>query len=290
VGVLNGHVGPGDTVVVVGAGPIGLAAIKTARLFSPAHIIAVDQAKSRLDAALDFGADVSISVADTPVDSVRELTGGLGADVVIEVSPDAAVGQGHAAADAVERAIERALPESDVVVHVEPASGGASLRDRVRAAAIGVPRVREVHNVSTVETDEGTTVSLHLKLPGSLPLEEAHDVASEVERAIEAAAPGIASVQTHLEPLAEQMGGAAPDEAEAAHVENAIVDIVRGETGRRPRELRLLHTDKGLVAFLTLQVDPAHTLAAAHNEASEIEEQIRAALPDLDDVVVHTEP
>jgi alcohol dehydrogenase len=84
VGVLNGHVGPGDTVVVVGAGPIGLAAIKTARLFSPAHIIAVDQAKSRLDAALDFGADVSISVADTPVDSVRELTGGLGADVVIE--------------------------------------------------------------------------------------------------------------------------------------------------------------------------------------------------------------
>jgi len=97
-------------------------------------------------------------------------------------------------------------------------------------------------------------------------------------------------VQTHLEPLAEQMGGAAPDEAEAAHVENAIVDIVRGETGRRPRELRLLHTDKGLVAFLTLQVDPAHTLAAAHNEASEIEEQIRAALPDLDDVVVHTEP
>jgi cation diffusion facilitator family transporter len=220
---------------------------------------------------------------------MRQAAGRHFADVVIEVSPDAAVGQGHAAADAVERAIERALPESDVVVHVEPASG-TTLRERVQAAAVGVPRVREVHNVTTVETDDGTAVSLHLKLPGQLPLEEAHAVASEVEYAILDAAPGVVSVQTHLEPLAEQMGGGAPSETQAKRVERAIVGIVREQTGRLPRELRLLHTDKGLVAFLTLQVDSGRTLAAAHTEASEIEEQIRAALPELDDVVVHTEP
>ncbi len=52
VGVLNGRVRPGDTVVVVGTGPIGLAAILTARLFSPAHIVAIDKAESRLQAAL----------------------------------------------------------------------------------------------------------------------------------------------------------------------------------------------------------------------------------------------
>ena len=51
VGVLNGEVRPGDTVVVVGTGPIGLAAILAARLFSPAHIVAVDMADSRLQAA-----------------------------------------------------------------------------------------------------------------------------------------------------------------------------------------------------------------------------------------------
>jgi len=221
---------------------------------------------------------------------MRQAAGRHFADVVIEVSPDAAVGQGHAAADAVERAIERALPESDVVVHVEPATSDASLREQIRAAAVGVPRVREVHNVTTVETDEGTAVSLHLKLPGQIPLEDAHAVASDVERAIAEAAPGVVSVQTHLEPLAEQMGGAAPSEAEAKRVESAIVGIVREQTGRLPRELRLLHTDRGLVAFLTLQVDSGRTLAAAHREASEIEEQVRAALSDLDDVVVHTEP
>jgi alcohol dehydrogenase len=84
VGVRNGNVQPGDTVVIVGAGPIGLAAIKTARLFSPAQIIAVDKAKSRLDAALDFGATQTVAADAAPVDTVRESTDGLGADVVIE--------------------------------------------------------------------------------------------------------------------------------------------------------------------------------------------------------------
>jgi len=83
VGVQNGHVQPGDTVVIVGAGPIGLAAILTAKLYSPSHIIAVDPAASRREAAKQFGADITA----TP-DDVREMldavTGGLGADVAME--------------------------------------------------------------------------------------------------------------------------------------------------------------------------------------------------------------
>lgn len=84
VGVLNGKVSPGDTVVVVGAGPIGLAAITTARLFSPSRIIAVDKAKTRLDAALEFGATEAISVDEDPAAALRAIGDGLGADTVIE--------------------------------------------------------------------------------------------------------------------------------------------------------------------------------------------------------------
>lgn len=84
VGGLNGRVQPGDTVVVVGAGPIGLAAILTARLFSPSHIIAIDKAESRLKAAEQFGAHTTVRPDEDPADVVRALTGGLGADVVIE--------------------------------------------------------------------------------------------------------------------------------------------------------------------------------------------------------------
>ncbi|BCB91847.1 zinc-binding dehydrogenase [Phytohabitans suffuscus] len=84
VGVLNGHVRPGDTVVVVGVGPIGLAAILTARLYSPSHIIAVDKAASRLQAAKQFGADIAVDANEDPLEVVRAVTGGLGADVVME--------------------------------------------------------------------------------------------------------------------------------------------------------------------------------------------------------------
>ncbi|MEQ1698524.1 MAG: zinc-dependent alcohol dehydrogenase family protein [Ilumatobacteraceae bacterium] len=85
VGVLNGKVRPGDVVAIVGAGPIGLSAIMGARLFSPAHIIAIDLADSRLEAAKQFGADITINNGrEDAVAVVRELTGGLGADVAIE--------------------------------------------------------------------------------------------------------------------------------------------------------------------------------------------------------------
>ena len=84
VGVLNGKVGPGDTVVVVGAGPIGLSAILSARLFTPSHIVAVDLAPARLEAAKRFGADVVVGPGDDAAAAVAELTGGLGADTAIE--------------------------------------------------------------------------------------------------------------------------------------------------------------------------------------------------------------
>jgi alcohol dehydrogenase len=85
VGVLAGRVAPGDTVAIVGAGPIGLAAIMTAKLFTPAHIVAIDLDDGRLEMARAFGADVAINNGtDAAVAAVQELTEGLGADVAIE--------------------------------------------------------------------------------------------------------------------------------------------------------------------------------------------------------------
>ena len=85
VGVLNGAVQPGSVVAVVGAGPIGLAAILAARLFSPSEIIAIDLADSRLEAAERFGATITINNdSEDALARVQELTGGLGADVAIE--------------------------------------------------------------------------------------------------------------------------------------------------------------------------------------------------------------
>src|SRR5580658_7380888 len=85
VGVLNGKVRPGDVVAVVGAGPVGLSAIMGSRLYSPAHVVAIDLADSRLEAAKQFGADVSVNNGREDAATVLAgLTDGLGADVAIE--------------------------------------------------------------------------------------------------------------------------------------------------------------------------------------------------------------
>ena len=136
--------------------------------------------------------------------------------------------------------------------------------------------------------DGGTEVSLHLKLPGDLPLDEAHEVAERVERAIRAAVPSVTAVQTHLEPLTEDEHVHAVEHGgvEAGDVRR----IVREEVGREPRELRFLQTTEGLVAFLTLGLDPGASLADAHTRASEVEARIRNEHPGIADVIVHTEP
>lgn len=222
---------------------------------------------------------------------MRSAAGRHFADVVIAVSPDAAVGQGHAAADAVEAAVERALPETDVVVHVEPGEEeDAVTRELAQAAAMRVPGVREIHNISIVNVDGRTEVSLHLKLPGDLTLGEAHAVASDVERAIEESVPSVDAVQTHLEPLAEEAEGRRPQRGEVARDAQAVTRIVVERTGSAPRGLRFLQTVDGLVVFLTLGLDPDAPLAEAHARASEVEERIHVELPEISEIIVHTEP
>ena len=134
-----------------------------------------------------------------------------------------------------------------------------------------------------MEVGGTTELSLHLKLPGELSLEEAHEVAERVELTITEAVPQIGAVQTHIEPLAE---ASAAVELAPGDVER----IAREVAGAPPRAVRLLRTDEGLVAFLTLGLDPASTLADAHARASEVEERLRAEHPEIADVIVHTEP
>jgi alcohol dehydrogenase len=84
-GVLNGKVQPGGTVAIVGAGPIGLAALLTAQFYSPAQIMMIDIDANRLAVARRFGATLVIdSGAIDPVAAVYAATGGCGADTVIE--------------------------------------------------------------------------------------------------------------------------------------------------------------------------------------------------------------
>ena len=226
----------GDSIAALFVAALVLVA--AARLIRRNVDVLMDQAPVDEEAA----ARAAIARIEPPVQlerlRLRQAAGRTFADAVISVSPGAAVGQGHATADRVEEALERALPGIDVVVHVEPRQGDAALRERAHAAALTVPRVREIHNLSVVSLDGKTELSLHLKLPGDLALEEAHEIAEQVEREIVRAVPEIGSVQTHLEPLAEVDSG---EEVYAAEIEDAVVRAAGGA----PRELRLLRHREG---------------------------------------------
>jgi cation diffusion facilitator family transporter len=222
---------------------------------------------------------------------VRESGGRYFADAVVAVPPGQAIVEGHGTADAVEAAVREALPDSDVVVHLEPRREGLDLRDRTLAIALSEPLVREAHDITIYEHDGQVSISLHLKLPADVAVGEAHEVAERVEAALRAE-PGVEDVHTHLEPL-EQPVAARPYEDGAggdAEQRRRITELVVSRSGQPPRELRLLHAAGGLVVFVSVAVPADMTLADAHELASRLEDDIRDGQPHMQDVVVHTEP
>jgi cation diffusion facilitator family transporter len=220
---------------------------------------------------------------------LRESAGRYFADVVAAVLPGEAVVESHQAADAIEHAIQSALPGSDVVVHVEPRRSGLDLRDRVLAVALAEPLVRETHDITIYKHADGTaSVSLHLKLPADLDLESALTVARRIEDEIRSDL-SVGDVQTHLEPL-EQPLAAYSEKHQGEHDNQQKIErIVAERTGNPPRAMRLLNTQNGQIIFLTIGVGTGTALTAAHQLASELEDELHQHLPGIADVVIHTD-
>jgi cation diffusion facilitator family transporter len=288
-GLLAVHAGlrQGDAIAALLVAAIILAA--AVRLIAENANVLMDraptQARSEAERAIEaLGGEVELSRL-----RLRESAGRYFADVVVSVPPGQAVVEGHGAADHVEAAVQRALPGSDVVVHVEPRIRGLDLRDRVLAIALSEPLVKEAHDIAIFEQQGRASVSLHLKFPADLDLREAHLVAERVERSIRER-PEVIDVQTHLEPLERPLEAVLADERADAQTVHEVEQLVTQRTGAAPLMVKLLLTDSGRVVFLTLKVGAGQKLIAAHALASELEDELRGQIADIADVVVHTEP
>ena len=243
------------------------------------------EAREAAERAIEaLGADIELTRL-----RLRESAGRYFADVVVTVPPGQAVVEGHQSANLIEDAVESALPGSDVVVHVEPRRRGLDLRDRVLAAALAEPLVREAHDITIIEQGDALNVSLHLKFPPELSLTEAAQVADRVELAIRQR-PEVAAVQTHLEPLERTLGARPADVSADLHAQREIERLVRERAVGRLEEVKLLSTDAGRVVFVTLKLDADESLTAAHRLASELEEELRLRVSGIADVVIRTEP
>jgi len=221
---------------------------------------------------------------------VRTAGGRYFVDAVAGYRADAGLSEGHAVADEIERAVEALLPESEVVVHLEPSVESHDLRARASAAALTVRGVREVHDVRVVRAGNRVELSLHIKLPASLPLAEAHEIANRVEQVIAEEVPELADVHTHLEPLPVESTATPGDDAANAALVAAVERLVEEHTGQPPRRLTVRNEAEGLVVLLTVAVPADHTLDQAHEAATALERAVRGHDGAVAAVVVHTEP
>ncbi len=277
----------GDSLAALLVAAIIFAA--AARLISENANVLMDrtpaEARESAERAIEaLGADIELSRL-----RLRESAGRYFADVVVTVPPGQAVVEGHQSANLIEEAVESALPGSDVVVHVEPRRRGLDLRERVLAAALAEPLVREAHDITIIEQGDALNVSLHLKFPPELGLAEAARVADRVERAI-GQRPEVAAVQTHLEPLERPLAARPADVSADMHAQREIERLVRERAVGRLQDVRLLSTDAGRVVFVTLKLDADEPLTAAHRLASELEEELHKRIAGIADVVIRTEP
>ena len=276
-----------DPVAALIVGAIVLVA--AARLAAQSIEVLMDRADADAEEAVlaalrEFG-DVEVRRLRS-----RHAAGRDFVDLVVAVSADAGLAQAHTSADEIERAIRRHLPDSDVLVHVEPRAAEGDLRERATAAALVVPDVREVHNVRVMQIDGRPELSLHVKLPRDLDLGEAHSVVERLETALQEAVPELRDTHTHIEPLSDTDWATRPARDEVAQAREAIEEVVGRYTGRAPRRVSFRDADRGRVAFIDVLLPADQPLPSAHRRAGEIEEAVRARCPELADVIVHTEP
>jgi cation diffusion facilitator family transporter len=264
-------------------------------------LAAIRLAKKSIDVLMDRAvadADERIRAALAQADEdvelrrvrVREAGGRHFVDLVVGVPMDTGVTQAHTVADHIEDVVERALGGADVVVHVEPTEAEGGIRERATAAAASIPEVREVHNVRVMRLPEGFELSLHVKLPRDLSLDDAHGVVERLEERIRAGVPELRNIHTHIEPLARTDWARAPTRDDTATEREAIESAVKRFTGSAPLDVAFRDGEQGRVALVTVSLPGEQPLPSAHRNAGEIEEAVRERCPGLADVIVHTEP
>jgi cation diffusion facilitator family transporter len=222
---------------------------------------------------------------------LRSIGGRLQADVVVAIPRTLPLEVAHDLTEVVEGAIRAVEPGADVVVHVEPLANETLISQTVLSIAARDSRVHQVHNVFVATRPDGLHITLHAKFPGTMSLADAHSIAEELENAIGREIPGVARVDTHLEPLeAPSVAG-----ADGTEGHTALVDAARTVAEREP-EVEDCHevvvTDvEGLLSLVMhCNAAPGLSVRAVHEAATRIETEVHRRWPEVERVTVHFEP
>ena len=287
-------------LVLVAAGYQGadaVAAIFVAALvLSGAIRIAVRNVDALMDRApADIVQSVEEAVSAVPGVSevrsvrVREAGGEYFADVVIGISRREGLERSHETMDAVEDAVEQRVGRTRVIVHAEPIARGERASERIAAAALRVPGVEEVHNITVLEEAGGRAITLHARVDENLPLAAADEILCRLKDEIRSEVDAT-NVYVHAEPFSPDPFPARNVSDEEPDVHHRAAEAVRRVCGHDARVVVYRQGRRQLVVT-ALEARRGLTVREAHSLASEVEDAVRESLPDVDDVIVEvTQP
>lgn len=196
----------------------------------------------------------------------------------------------HAITQAVEEQIRRIAPSADIVIHAEPQEAAyEQMAARIRTVAS--QNNLAVHNIAIHQSEKGACVDLHLEVDENLSLQQAHDLASRVERALQADMPHITQVNIHIESRTEAPGigqdVTAQEQALVKRIKELAEEIAGEQTCHAISIRRLGNT---LSASLHCNLDGNLSIAQVHDISTRIEHRLQESIPELERVLVHAEP
>jgi cation diffusion facilitator family transporter len=212
------------------------------------------------------------------------------ADVTLTVDRSVALERAHGIANETEAAVRRVIPESDVVVHIEPTTAADEhllTTIRVLAARHGLG----AHGIRIYEDARRRSVELHLEVDEALSLEEAHHQATEFERALHETVPSLVRIVTHLEPTGHSSAVMPSEPSGKRQVQQAIADFLRANNvAARPHAVEVQRTGSELAVSFHCTLDADTAITDAHKLTEQLEQYLRGKLPNLGRVVIHVEP
>ncbi len=225
------------------------------------------------------------------VDAVRVRRSGpeTFADVTISVSRSLPVDEAHAVAVAVEEAVRVVAPQSDVMVHTDP---GDETEDVMEQAWLIARRLRlDIHNVAVHRIGGHVYVALDLEVGPQLSLAEAHELASKLEGRLREDIPGIARVDTHIEPRPQVIAAGQDVTSQSPQVVAAVKEAVSGlPLIAGHHNITVLRSDGRYNVSVHCTFDPAISIADVHHISDLVGQRVREAIPSVSRVVVHPEP
>jgi cation diffusion facilitator family transporter len=272
--------------------------------------ISVRLAKRTLDGLLDAAPP---GMRSRLYDEVRAVEGVLGSDRVrirhagaryfvdanISVQRTATFEHVKAISDAVQARILRHLPGADVIIHTEPrASGNEDLFEKVKAVA--ARHAVNVHDLSALDTGAesskdtvpGLHLELHVEVSDALTLRQAHDLVDRLEEEIRAEAPGLASINTHIEEAGAHIERAAAQTAERADLmRQRLQEIAEANplvVDCHEMSIRVVRGRVFVACHFHFNGDLP--VARVHEVTAEVEAQFRREFPQIFRVIIHSEP